>query len=311
MALHKLTDYYPNHREEMGNSELKNIDSYDVYTEGDNHVGSVKDLLVDDAGQFRYAIVDTGPWIFGKNVLLPIGLAHFDYQRNRIYVDGLSRQQVENLPEFKSDQIVDDKYEEQVREQYRPMAQRRSKRQFMGQTYTADASVGATSSVESSIPVESTAPVDADSIAYQQNLTYNREPALYGLSEEDNQRSLKLYEERLITNRRREKVGEVRVGKHIETETAEVSEPIEKERIVVERHDAQGMPVAGTQHDFKDQEVARMDVYEEDVDVSKQAYVKENVTVRKEVDHETVRVKEKVRHEELDVDTTGTPNVQR
>ena len=300
MALHTLKDYYPNHRDQLGNSELKNIDSYDVYTEGENHVGSVKDLLVDDSGRFRYAIVDTGPWIFGKNVLLPIGLAHFDYGRNRIIVDGLSKQQIENLPEYKRDRIVDEQYENRVREQYRPIAQRRTNRTYM------DTSASDSMAVENSATVEDTAAVGSERTA-----TYNREPALYGYSEQDNQGPLKLYEERLIANRQREKVGEVRVGKHVETETAEVSEPIEKERVVVERRDASGRPVAGDQHEFNNEEVARMDVYEESVDVEKQPYVREEVNVRKETDRETVRAKEKVRREELDIDTKGNPNVKR
>lgn len=307
MALHTLRDYYPNHREELNNNnELKNLDSYSVYTEGENKVGSVKEMLVDDSGRFRYAVVDTGPWIFGKNVLLPIGLANFDYGRNRIYVDGLTKQQIENLPEYKQNQIVDDRYEEQVRAEYRPIAQRRSKRQFMNQTYETN------QSVESTQRVEGSTPVDADRVDYhQRNEIYDREPALYGMSEQDNQRPLKLYEERLVTNRHRDKVGEVRVGKHVETDTAEVSEPVNKERVVVERHDAKGRPVAGDQHQFNDEEVARMDVYEDRVDVEKQPYVKENVTVRKENNRETVRAREQVRREELDVDTEGNPDVRR
>lgn len=305
MALHTLQEYYPNYQQEWGDSELKDIDSYDVYTEGSNKVGSIEDFLVDDSGRFRYAVVDTGPWIFGKNVLLPIGLAHFDYQKHRVYVDGLSRNQVENLPEYKRDQIVDDQYEERVRQQYRPIAQRRSNKQFM------DQSAGTSRPVESTQAVERTPSVDRQNVAQRRSMTYENEPALYGMSEEDNQRPLKLYEERLITRRHRDKVGEVRVGKHVETGTAEVVEPIEKERVVVERRDAKGEPIAGNEHQFRDEEVARMDVYEDRVDVEKQPVVKENVTVRKETERDTVRAKEKVRHEELDIDTEGNPNVRR
>ncbi|MEO1067780.1 MAG: PRC-barrel domain-containing protein, partial [Cyanobacteria bacterium J06638_6] len=193
MALYTLEKYYPNYRDELGDN-LKDIKSYDVYAEGDNQVGSVKDLLVDESGLFRYAVVDTGPWIFGKTVLLPIGLARFDHNRSRVYVDGLSRQQVENLPDYQRDQIVDDQYESQVRDQYRAVGQRRTNRQFMGQTVENSRSVEGTAAVEASTPVGSAA--------------YDREPALYGMSEEDNQQTLKLYEERLVTNLRREKVGE-------------------------------------------------------------------------------------------------------
>lgn len=305
MALHTLKEYYPNYQDDIGNGELKNIDSYKVYTEGENQIGSVKDLLVDDSGRFRYAIIDTGPWIFGKDVLLPIGLAQFDHPRNYIYVDGLSRKQVEDLPEYQRDRIVDEDYENHVREQYRPIAQRRSNRQYIEDSATMS------QSVDSSTAVESSAPVGAETTANRQNTIYDREPAYYGLSEQDNQRPLKLYEERLVTNRHREKVGEVRIGKHVETETAEVSEPIEKERVVVERRDAQGRPSTGSKHQFNDEEVARMDVYEERIDVEKQPYVAEEVNIRKESKQETARSKEKIHREELDIDTKGDPNIRQ
>jgi uncharacterized protein (TIGR02271 family) len=266
-------------------------------------VGSVKDLLVDDNGRFRYVVVDTGPWILGKNVLLPIGLANFDYQRDRIYVRGLSRQQIENLPEYKGIQNINDQYENRVQEQYRPIAKGRSNRQFMA------TSAERSQPVERSMPVEESARVEADRAAIATR--YDREPSLYGMSEQDNHRPLKLYEERLVTNRHREKTGEVRVGKHVVTETQEVTAPVERERVVVERRDAQGRPVAGDEHQFEDQEIARMDVYEDQVDIEKQPYVREEVSVRKETDRDVVRAKEKVRREELDIDTEGNPDVRR
>ena len=49
---------------------------------------------------------------------------------------------------------------------------------------------------------------------------------------------IRLYEERLMVNKEREKAGEVAIGKRVETETASVSVPVERERIVVERTDA-------------------------------------------------------------------------
>lgn len=310
MALHRLKEFYPNYRNDLANGELKDIDSYDIYTEGNDKVGSVKDLLVDDSGRFRYVIVDTGPWIFGKNVLLPIGLTNFDYQRNRIYVSGLSRQQIEDLPEYKHGEGVNDEYESRVRQHYRPIAERRSNRQFMG------ASVETNSALENSLPVEGSTSVEGTmasgrSATYNTNTSYDREPTYYGLSEQDNHRSLRLYEERLIASKHREKVGEVRVGKHVETDTQEISEPVSRERVVVERRDASGRTVAGNQNPFEDQEVARMDVYEDQVEIEKQPFVREDVSVRKETDQETIRAREKVRREELDVDTKGNPDVRR
>jgi len=305
MALYRLKEYYPDYSQSTGDNRLDRIDSFSVYTEpGHDKVGSVKDLLVDESGRFRYVVVDTGPWIFGKNVLLPIGLANFDYSNERIYVNGMSKEQVERLPEYKDYKSIDEKYENNVREQYRPQATRRSSRQFIGRT---------------DMPMQ---PLESQGAALgtgnrsledRRNMyDYDREPGFYGLSEEENHGPLRLYEERLITHRNRVKTGEVAVGKHVETKTVETDIPAERERVIIERRDVASQPVAGAAgHNFKDEEVARVDVYGEEVDVEKQAFVREEVSVRKEKETETVHAKEKLRREELDVDTHGNPDVLR
>ncbi|WP_035985400.1 DUF2382 domain-containing protein [Leptolyngbya sp. KIOST-1] len=315
MPLHRLKDYYPDYRDTLADGQLGDIDSYSIYTQGDDRVGTVKDLLVDDSGRFRYVVVDTGPWIFGKNVLLPIGLANFDYGKTRIYVNGLSKTQIENLPEYNDSTVVDDRYEDQVRSQYRPIAQGRSNRQFLGNNYATpnDANrMGALDADNQSMrPLESNAAGQRTARTKANLYDYDREPGYYGLSDQDNQGPLRLYEERLITRRNHNKVGEVRVGKQVRTETAEVSEPVSKERVVIERHDVKGQPAAATDHAFENQEVARMDVYEDEVSVDKQAFVREEVNVRKETDQETVRLRDQVRREELNIDTDGNPKVKR
>jgi uncharacterized protein (TIGR02271 family) len=319
MPLYHLKDYYPNYRETLADGQIGSIDSYSIYAQGEDRVGTAKDLLVDESGRFRYVVVDTGPWIFGKNVLLPIGLAKFDYSQSRIYVNGLSKTQIENLPEYKEDTVVDEQYEDQVRGQYRPIAQGRSSRQFMGNDYVAPNDAANTNALDAGTmnPLDETRQRTKSGVNQPRqsnvqtgNDRYGREPGFYGYSEEDNQGPLRLYEERLVANRTHAKVGEVSVGKRVETETAEVSEPIEKERVVIERHDVTNQPAVGT-HAFENQEVARMDVYEDQVNVGKEAFVREEVEVRKETDRELVRSREEVRREELDVNTDGNPNLTR
>lgn len=326
MPLHRLKDYYPNYQETIANGQMHSIDSYSLYTQGGEKVGSAKDLLVDQSGRFRYVVVDTGPWIFGKSVLLPIGLANFDYERDRIYVNGLSKAQVENLPEYKDDMVVDERHEDQVRSQYQPLASQRSNRQFMGRTYGTEQPAEATRAIDlergNMQPLEggvgrrnvretSSADVRGPQSAVGGAYDYDREPSYYGLSEDENHGPLRLFEERLIAHRNRNKVGEVSVGKRVVTETAEVAEPVEKERVVIERREGSGEAVPGTAHAFEDQEVARMEVYEEEVSVEKQPFVREEVTVRKETDQETVRSREQVRREELDVKTDGNPRLNQ
>jgi uncharacterized protein (TIGR02271 family) len=136
--------------------------------------------------------------------------------------------------------------------------------------------------------------------------THQQEPSLYAMNDQDHS-TLKLYEERLIANKRRVKSGEVAIGKHVETETERVSVPVEKERVVIERvtpKDA-GRPVSPGTVDFREGEVAHMEIYEETPDIHKEAFVREEVRVNKVVEQETVQAQDTIRREELDVDAGG------
>ena len=285
MTLVKMREYYPVNSQDT--SDKDDIKGFGVYAQGDDKVGSVEDMLVDEqTGQFRYFVVDTGFWVFGKKVLLPVGLATVDYDDKRIYVNGLSKQQVENLPEFGDLEKVDYDYEEQVRGVYRPIA-------TTGNVTQPD--------------------YDRDTYNYEQ------EPSLYNVSDRptqtqsaSNAQSLKLYQERLIADKQRRKAAEVTIGKHVETETASVSVPVEKERVIIERTTpTDATPIDPRNADFHEGEMARMEIYEETPDIHKEAFVREEVQVKKVVDKETVNAEETLRREELDIDTAGRPIVDK
>ncbi len=296
MALYKLTDFDSNYRNTLGGNDIKGMG---VYVEGnDEKIGTVHDVLVDEEGHFRYLVVDMGFWIFGKKVLLPVGRTRMDQRSDRVYAVGMTREQADNLPEYDERQTVDYDYEERVRGVYRNPASVEASAPLTGQT-----------SVEMPYQPVSTSGYNAATPAYDRNsYTYDREPSLYGLNEQNHQ-NLKLYEERLIANKRREKVGEVTVGKHVETETARVAVPVEKERVVVERvtPNEAGRPVAPGEANFREGEVARVDIYEETPDIRKEAVLREEVRVRKEVDRDTVEAQDTIRREELDVNSPNLP----
>lgn len=284
MALVKIEDFYPNYRDDS--TDVGDLKNYSVYAVGDDKVGSVSDILVDErSGKLRYFVVDTGFWVFGKKVLLPVGMATIDRNDNRIYAKTLLKEQVENLPDFNDLETLDYDYEEQVRGVYRPATATSAK------TKTAAKSKPAT--------------YDRSSYSYEQ------EPSLYDISDRDNQ-SLKLYEERLVANKQRQKTGEVAIGKRVETETARVTVPVEKERVVIERTaPTDTTPIDSRRADFNDSEVVRMDIYEETPDIHKEAFLREEVRVKKVVDRDTATAEETIRREELDVDTQGRPIVEQ
>lgn len=314
MALMKFKEAYPDYRETLGdNSDAAHFDEYSVYSQGDDKVGSVKDALFEtDTSTIRYLIVDTGFWVFGKNVLLPIGLARFDTSQKRIYADGLTKEQVENMPEYSDDMTIDDEYEERVRTGYRGLGENRS-RQFMGKEYKVDKHRAYPGSAAlhgvTEHPAGASASVDTRSTKGQYD--YDREPGLYAM-EDDAHAPIRLYQERLIADKDRFKTGEVSIGKRVKTKTQEVSVPVENERIVIERSaPSSTTAVAAGTHSFKEGEVARMETYGEEANIRKEAFVREEVNVRKETDRDVVTEQETLRREELDVSSDGNPDITK
>ena len=284
MALVKIADYYPDYKDRV--FEGNDVIGYSVYNEREEKLGDVHEILLDENGRFRYFVVDIGFWIFGKKVLLPVGKTRMAFDRHRVYAVGMTQEQAEALPEYREDRDVDHRYEEQVRSTYRPTTT---------QTTTAPTTTA---------PTPTTQPTYS-----QENYSYDQDAELYDLDEQRHQK-LKLYEERLIANKDRYKAGEVAIGKKVETETQQVSVPVEKERVVIERTTpTDTTAVTPGTGDFREGEVARMEVYEEEANVGKQAYVREEVNIRKETEQETVTAQEQIRREELDVDVEGKPNM--
>ncbi|MBR8837174.1 MAG: DUF2382 domain-containing protein [Stigonema ocellatum SAG 48.90 = DSM 106950] len=307
MALHKIADFDPHYRDTFQGNDVKGLG---LYADGtDEKIGSVSDVLVDDEGHFRYLVVDLGFWIFGKKVLLPVGRSRIDYGADRVFAVGITREQAENLPEFNERETLDRDYEERVRGVYRGS---RDNTQPIEASAPLNASTGVgVASAQTQPGTTYQQPTTAP--AYNRDAyTYEQEPSLYGLNDQDHQ-TLRLYEERLIASKKREKTGEVSIGKRVETETARVAVPVEKERVVVERvtpRDA-GKAVAPGEANFREGEVARVEIYEETPEVRKEAFVREEVRVTKVVDQQTVQAQDTIRREELDVDTSGLPVEER
>ena len=300
MALHKIKDFDPDYSQHFDDRDVKDMDLYVA----DEKVGSVDDILVDDNGQFRYLVINTGVWILGKKVLLPIGRAQIDYNRKRVYCQNLTKAQVEALPELTEETTVDYEHEEQVRGVYRASmpAKQPPTMDTMGGTATMPVTTGASMlSVEDGY-------VEQEGYVYDRDTySHDKEPDLYAMNE-DNHPSFKLYEERLVAGKQRQKTGDAVISKRIETETAQASVPIEKERVVIERVPVSGATaVAPGEATFQAGEVSRMDVYEEVPEFHKEAFVREEVRVNKVVDKETATAKEQIRREELDVNIDGHP----
>ncbi|WP_295616851.1 DUF2382 domain-containing protein [Chamaesiphon sp. GL140_3_metabinner_50] len=297
MALHKIKDFDPEYSKHFDDRDVKGMDLYVA----DDKVGSVDDILVDDSGQFRYLVINTGVWILGKKVLLPIGRAQIDYQKKRVYGQNLTKSQVESLPELTEDMAVDYDHEERVRGVYRAS---------MPATPTMGVGKTPTKPVTTGTPMLGVEDEYAEPAGYvydRDTYSHDKEPDLYAMNE-DNHPNLKLYEERLVASKQRQKAGDAVISKRIETETVQASVPIEKERVTIERVPVSGATaVAPGEATFQAGEVSRVDVYEEVAEFHKEAFVREEVRVNKVVEKETATAQEQIRREEVDIKIDGRP----
>lgn len=137
-------------------------------------------------------------------------------------------------------------------------------------------------------------------------IKYQAQTDGYGVAE-NTQGSIKLYEERLLPHKAREKVGEVVLGKTVVSETSRVSVSVGKERVLLKRNRRMNIvePVAPDEAKFWGEEVARVEVYEENANIYKQAFVREEVMLEKAVEFETVTAEDVIRREELKVNQEG------
>ena len=82
----------------------------------DGHIGKV-DQATYDVGS-SYVVVDTGPWIFGRKVLLPAGtIENVDVQNRRVYVDR-TKDEIKSAPEFDDSLMHDESYHSRVGSYY-------------------------------------------------------------------------------------------------------------------------------------------------------------------------------------------------
>jgi hypothetical protein len=78
----------------------------------DGSIGKIDEATY-EVGQ-SYTVVDTGPWIFGKKVLLPAGVIdRIDLEDEKVFVHR-TKDEIKNAPEFDESMYRDDAYRGEV-----------------------------------------------------------------------------------------------------------------------------------------------------------------------------------------------------
>ena len=95
------------------------IRGYHIRTVDDDEMGALRDLLFEDAASaIRYLVVETGAWLFGREVLLaPAAVGSVDPEGHAIET-GLTAEQVKESPSLGDEQAISRQHEELLHRHY-------------------------------------------------------------------------------------------------------------------------------------------------------------------------------------------------
>jgi len=84
----------------------------------DGSIGKVDDWTYEVGSS--HLVVDTGPWIFGKKVMLPASVVrNVDHDEEKVFVDR-TKDEIKAAPEFDDSLLGDDEYRSRLGSYYGP-----------------------------------------------------------------------------------------------------------------------------------------------------------------------------------------------
>ncbi len=296
----------------MANYEERNDrftadEDYAGYTVHDNNgekIGKVDDLFLDENDQPEYFGVKMG-FLGTSSTLIPADIANIDRERGFIEVSQ-PKQKVKDGPSFDDDRDITPEYENEVRSYYGLSAASGSEQRGGYGGYYADEERHDREREDSGKVGPGMREGDTESGEFRGHSADDEgvhQSHGSDLEDEDELR-VQRSEEELTAGTREREAGRMNVRKRVRTEREQMRVPTRREEVNVERvpvNDREAAP-----GEIGEDEVS-MPVVEDEIVVGKQAVVKEEIRVRKDVVDEDQVVEEDVRKEEVDIDdqTTG------
>ena len=240
---------------------MADVRGFEVRTrDTDEKIGKVDDIVVAADGRIRYLDVDLGGFFNTKHVALPVGAAQVDRANDIVWIMGLTKDQIKDMPDFDGDAA----------------------------SITTDYESGVRSSFASSATSRT-----SDDDLYDQGRFYAERGG-----EAAREGRLILSEEQLNVGKRQVQAGEVGIRKSVETEhvTEEVS--LMHEEVTVERRPITDRNAA-TNAQITEEEI-RVPLMAEEAVVEKRVVPTEEVVLRKQQVNETQTVEADLRRERLD-----------
>jgi uncharacterized protein (TIGR02271 family) len=204
----------------------------------DGEIGAI-DETSDKTGS-NYIVVDTGPWIFGKKVLLPGGvIQRVDTADQRVWVS-LSKSEIENAPEFDEFRYHDEAYLSEIGAYYEGLGgpegsvvERREERLAVDkQTEQAGAVRVGKHVIEDEQSVD--VPVTREEVTIQRRKV-DRPATEEDLS--DASVTVPVMEERVVAGKEARVVEELEIGKTAKTDTKHVTDTVKREEFDVDADD--------------------------------------------------------------------------
>ena len=125
----------------------------------------------------------------------------------------------------------------------------------------------------------------------------------------DEERRIKLREERLNVDKNEVKTGEVIVNKEVTEKQKEIEVPVDHEEVYIKHRKVTDRDAAGEMGAISDNEEIRIPVTEEKIEVTKKPVVTDEIVIGKEKVTDTKTVQDTVRKEDVHVDKDGNPFV--
>ncbi len=125
----------------------------------------------------------------------------------------------------------------------------------------------------------------------------------------DEERRIKLREERLNINKNVVRTGEVVVNKEVTETQKEVEVPVEHEEVYIKRRKVTDRDTADQMGAITDNEEIRIPVTEEKIEVTKKPVVTDEIVIGKEKVINTKTVQDTVKKEDVHIDKDGNPLV--
>jgi photosynthetic reaction center H subunit len=273
------------------------VRGWDVISADGRKIGEVEDLIVDtSAMKVRYLDVDVDKdYRADKDhrILIPIGQAQLHEKEDHVHVNALSSTEVRAAPRYSGKWSRTE--EETVRRHYGTDTGRTADSEYYSHKHYDDSSFFGSRRGAAGAAAGTSASGRSSSGDTRSSIGRSGEAR----SVEGEER-LTLSEEQLKVSKERHESGEMRVGKHVETEHVSRDIPVEREVATVERHRIDPSEARNAKPRITDDEI-RVPLTEEEVVVEKRAVPKEELVVKKERVQETKHVEADLKKERADV----------